>query len=168
MIKGIDVVFIHSPNSDLGNWYFQVFGLSKGYWDQNWQELQTSIGSRFAIDITSSFPSDIEKQHVIISFLVDDIQQAVNKLVEKGVKFYPSREKPSSMLDLLWLLLSKIPMETGCSCLKRNQYKNSRTLGQDILKRLVNFIAREISPLSLIFPCMKAVMAFNLPVTISL
>jgi predicted enzyme related to lactoylglutathione lyase len=93
MIKGIDVVFIHSPNSDLGNWYSQVFGLSKGYWDQHWQELQTSIGSRFAIDITSSFPSDIEKQHVIISFLVDDIQQAVNKLVEKGVKFYPSREK---------------------------------------------------------------------------
>ena len=92
MIKGIDVVFIHTPNPKLGNWYSQMFGLQKGYWDQHWQELQTSQGSRFACDITSSSPSEVEQQPIIVSFLVDDIHQAVGSLVQKGVMFYPSNE----------------------------------------------------------------------------
>jgi len=91
MIKGIDVVFIHSADTSLADWYSQTLGLPKGYWDQHWQELQTYQGSRFAIDITSTTPSEIEKQSIMISFLVDDIHQMVNELTAKGIIFYPSK-----------------------------------------------------------------------------
>ena len=93
MIKGIDVVFIHSPHKELGDWYAEVLGLSKGYGDDHWQEYGMQEGTRFAIDFTSFPKSVVEKQALVISFKVDDIRQTVQELVSKGVKFYPSQEK---------------------------------------------------------------------------
>lgn len=92
MIKGIDVVYLHSDHPALGDWYSEVLGLAKGYGDAHWQEFQTEEGARFAVDFTAYPKSVVEKQAVIISFKVDDIGQAVDALVAKGVKFYPSKE----------------------------------------------------------------------------
>jgi hypothetical protein len=90
MIKGIDVVYLHSDHPALGDWYSEVLGLAKGYGDAHWQEFQTEEGARFAVDFTAYPKSVVEKQAVIISFKVDDIGQAVDALVAKGAKFYLS------------------------------------------------------------------------------
>lgn len=52
MIKGIDVVFIHTPHQELANWYEQVLGLPRGSGDSGWQEFRMESGSRFALDFT--------------------------------------------------------------------------------------------------------------------
>ena len=43
--------------------------------------------------LTEKLGRFVEKQAVMISFRVDDIEIAVAELVAKGVKFYPSKEK---------------------------------------------------------------------------
>ena len=93
MIKGIDVVYLHSDRHELGAWYREVLGLAEGYSDAHWQEFQMEEGSRFAMDFTAYPKSVVEKQAVVISFKVDDIESAVEELAAKGVKFYPSKEK---------------------------------------------------------------------------
>jgi hypothetical protein len=93
MIKGIDVVFVHSPHRELGEWYAETLGLEKGYGDDHWQEYAMPQGSRFAIDFTTFPRSAVEKQAIVISFQVDDVRQAVETLAERGVRFYPSREE---------------------------------------------------------------------------
>lgn len=92
MIKGIDVVYLHSDHHALGDWYGEVLGLVKGYGDGHWQEFQVEAGSRFALDYTAYPKSVVEKQAVMISFRVDDIHTAVTELAARGVKFYPSPE----------------------------------------------------------------------------
>ena len=93
LIKGIDVAYIHSSEGGLGQWYADTFDLQKGYWDAHWQELKTEQGSRFAVDVTVFPRSPVEKQAVMLSFLVDDIYAAVQELSRRGVRFYPSPEQ---------------------------------------------------------------------------
>jgi predicted enzyme related to lactoylglutathione lyase len=92
MIRGIDVVYIHTPHRELGQWYADTLGLERGYGDEHWQEFQMADGSRFAVDRTGFPRSAIEKQAVMISFRVEDLQAAVQELASRGVEFYPSRE----------------------------------------------------------------------------
>ena|SRR3972149_11923758 len=92
MIRGIDVVFIHSSHKELGEWYIKTLGLVRGYGDGHWQEFGVETGSRFALDFPSYPKSVVEKQPIIISFMVDDIKLTVDQLSAKGVKFYPSKE----------------------------------------------------------------------------
>jgi hypothetical protein len=93
MIKGIDVVFIHTPHKELGDWYAKTLGLDPGYRDEHWREFAVENGSRFALDFTSYPKSVVEKQPIMVSFKVDDIHAAVEDLSSKGVKFYPSKEE---------------------------------------------------------------------------
>lgn len=93
MIKGIDVVYVHSAHPALGDWYAEILGMSKGYGDAHWQAFQTEEGARFAVDYTGYPRSVVEKQAVIVSFKVDDIETAVNTLAARGVEFYPSKDK---------------------------------------------------------------------------
>jgi hypothetical protein len=41
MIQSIDVVFLHSPDKDLADWYAEVLGLEKGVSDGSWTEYRT-------------------------------------------------------------------------------------------------------------------------------
>lgn len=90
MIKAIDVVYIHTPHRELGDWYKNILSLEPGFSDDHWQEFVVENGSRFALDFTSYPKSVVEKQSIMISFIVDDIKVAVKKLSSMGVKFYPS------------------------------------------------------------------------------
>jgi predicted enzyme related to lactoylglutathione lyase len=87
LILGIDVVFLHSPHSELGDWYQEKLGLKPGYDDAHWQEFTMSQGSRFGLDFTGYPRSVIEKQAVMVSFKVADIHQAIDQLNKKGVSF---------------------------------------------------------------------------------
>jgi len=58
MIRGIDVVYLHSPHRGLGAWYADALGLRPAYGDEHWQEFETEEGCRFAIDYTS-FPRSV-------------------------------------------------------------------------------------------------------------
>jgi catechol 2,3-dioxygenase-like lactoylglutathione lyase family enzyme len=78
---------------ELARWYAEVLGLRPACGDEHWQEFETSSGSRFAIDVPAFPRSVVEKQPVIVSFRVDDIEAAVEALAGKGVVFFPSREK---------------------------------------------------------------------------
>ncbi len=91
-IKGIDVVYLHTPHPELAQWYADTLGLSKGYGDETWQELNVSQGSRLGFDVTSFPRSVVEKQPIVLSFAVDDIHQAVEELTNRGVRFYPSSQ----------------------------------------------------------------------------
>lgn len=91
MITGIDVVYIHTPYKELGDWYKNTLGLEPGFGDDHWQEFAVENGSRFALDFTSYPKSVVEKQSIMLSFRVDDINAAVENLSSKGVKFHPSK-----------------------------------------------------------------------------
>lgn len=92
MITGIEVVFIHTPDPQLADWYEDVLGLSRIYDDGKWIEF-TSLGvTRFALDITAENPSPVEKQVFMVCLRVDDINKEVERLSGKGVQFYPDRE----------------------------------------------------------------------------
>jgi hypothetical protein len=93
VIRGIDVVFIHSPHQELGDWYAEALGLERGFGDEHWQEFLMTEGSRFALDYTSFPRSVVEKQSVVVSFRVEDIRVAVERLAARGVTFYPSLEQ---------------------------------------------------------------------------
>ena len=90
LILGIDVVFLHSPNNELRDFYTEKLGLTPGYSDGHWQEYAMQEGSRFGLDFTGYPRSVIEKQATMISFKVADIHQAVNVFKEKGVRFVPT------------------------------------------------------------------------------
>lgn len=93
MIKGIDVVFLHTPEKDLARWYAEILGLEVVVSDGPWTEFRTKSTARFAVETLSSPASSVEKQAIMISFRVDNIYQAVEILASRGVTFYPSREK---------------------------------------------------------------------------
>ncbi len=92
LILGIDVVYLHTPHTELADWYTDVLGLSKGYGDGHWQEFSLPSGSRFAMDFTSFPRSVVEKQSVMISYRVVDITEAVRVFSERGVKFFNSAD----------------------------------------------------------------------------
>ena len=92
LILGIDVVFLHSPHTELREWYKDKLGLTPGYGDAHWQEFNMPEGSRFGLDFTGYPRSVIEKQAVMISFKVADIHQAVVSVKEKGVSFVETPE----------------------------------------------------------------------------
>jgi predicted enzyme related to lactoylglutathione lyase len=94
MIKGISVVYLHSPHGEaLADWYSEALGVPVTATHPGWIELGMPSGSRFAIDVTGYPRSVVEKQATIISFEVDDIRAAVDAMATMGVKFYPSREE---------------------------------------------------------------------------
>ena len=89
MIEGIEVVFIHSQNPALADWYNETLGLNTSYDDGHWIEFQTpAASSRFALDIVGDQPSAVEEQPIIICLRVADIEAAVKSLVERDVTFY--------------------------------------------------------------------------------
>lgn len=92
MIEGIDVVFLHTLDSGLVDWYRKVLGLESGYSDGYWTEFRTQGVTRFAVEHLDAKNSPVEQQAIMISFRVVDIQQAVQILAERGVQFYPSRD----------------------------------------------------------------------------
>lgn len=100
MIKGIDVAYIHTPNKKLADWYEETLGLKKAYGDDHWQSFQMSNGSRFAMDFISYPSSTVQKQSIMISFQVDDIQNAVETLAKKGVRFYPDNDLKKTIFDV--------------------------------------------------------------------
>ena len=95
MIRGIDVVYLHAlKTEEIGIWYSEVLGLKIAFEtsDQSWREFdfKESPSTRFAVEATDQQSSEIEKQHIMISFRVDDIKEFVKSLEEKGVEFYGS------------------------------------------------------------------------------
>lgn len=87
LILGIDVVFLHSPHSELKDFYTAKLGLTPGYGDGQWQEFVMPEGSRFGLDFTGYPRSVIEKQAVMVSFKVADIHLTVQCLQQRGVHF---------------------------------------------------------------------------------
>ena len=100
MIKGIDVAYIHTPNKELADWYSETLGLEKGYGDDGWQSLETKEGSRFGIDFIGYPSSTVQKQSIMLSFLVDDIHATVKELAAKGVRFYPDNKLDETIFDV--------------------------------------------------------------------
>lgn len=99
LIKGISVAYIHTPNKKLADWYEKTLGLQKGYGDQTWQEFEMERGSRFALDFIGYPSSTVQKQSIMISFEVENIQKAVNELAAKGVRFFPDNDKSKTIFD---------------------------------------------------------------------
>lgn len=94
LVKALHVAYIHSQRgAELAQWFGKTFGLSTSYSDEGWHEFEMVSGSRFAIDKTSFPQSVVERQPILLSFLVDDIHAAVAELSAGGVPFFPS-EKP--------------------------------------------------------------------------
>ena len=93
MIQGIDVVFLHSPDKDLADWYAGVLGLEKRVSDGSWTEYQIQGVTRFAVEQLGSPRSVVENQAIMVSFRVTDIRQVVETLAARGVCFYPSLEE---------------------------------------------------------------------------
>ncbi|HZE97879.1 MAG TPA: VOC family protein [Planctomycetota bacterium] len=91
MIKGLSVAYLHSPHGDkLADWYTKTLGLDVQASYPGWTEFKMGLGSRFAVDQTSFPRSVVEKQPVMLSFLVDDLRAEVKALAARGVRFYPS------------------------------------------------------------------------------
>lgn len=100
MIKGIDVTYIHSPNKELKDWYTDTLGLKEAYGDDHWQGYNMEEGSGFGLDFIGYPSSTVQKQSVMISFKVDDIQAAVKDLSKKGVRFYPDNDITKTIFDV--------------------------------------------------------------------
>lgn len=100
MVKGIGVAYVHTPNKKLADWYEKTLGLKKGYGDDTWQEFEMQNGSRFALDFVSYPSSTVQKQSIMLSFEVEDIQKAVDELAKKGVRFYPDNDKTKTIFDV--------------------------------------------------------------------
>jgi hypothetical protein len=92
MIRGIDVVFLHSRDDDLARWYVEVLGLEIILHDGDWTEFNTHSQARFAVEHVPASSSQVENQPIMVSFRVDDIHQAVTNLAALGVRFHPSAE----------------------------------------------------------------------------
>jgi hypothetical protein len=94
MIQGLSVAYLHSPHGDrLAEWYSKTLGLGVQTSFPGWTEFKRDAGSRFAVAQTAFPRSVVEKQPVMLSFLVDDLKAEVKALTAKGVNFYPSAEE---------------------------------------------------------------------------
>lgn len=100
MVKGIGVAYIHTPNKKLADWYEKTLNLKKAYGDEAWQEFKMAYGSRFALDFISYPSSTVQKQSVMLSFDVEDIEAAVEDLHKKGVRFYPDNDRTKTIFDV--------------------------------------------------------------------
>lgn len=100
MIKGIQVAYIHTPNPQLADWYSETLGLAKGYGDEHWQSFALEKGSNFALDFIGYPSSTVQKQAVMLSFEVENIEQAVASLAAKGVRFYPDNDPARTIFDV--------------------------------------------------------------------
>jgi predicted enzyme related to lactoylglutathione lyase len=94
MIQGVDVIYLHAKNGEqTGKWYEEVLGLNVKFKtpDSSWQEydFDASPPTRFAVEATPlPDTSQGEKQSIMISFRVADVEAAVDNLERKGVEFY--------------------------------------------------------------------------------
>lgn len=94
VLGGVNLIYLHSPNGEkLTQWYKDTLGLTVKAEFPGWSEFNENGGPRFAIDHTSFPRSVVEKQPIMISFLVENIQKTVEDLASRGVPFYPSKEK---------------------------------------------------------------------------
>lgn len=100
MIKGIDVTYIHTSNKELADWYHETLGLEKAYGDDHWQSMVMGDGSGFGFDFIGYPSSTVQRQPIMISFKVDDIEKAVEELKNKGVRFYPDNDPEKSIFDV--------------------------------------------------------------------
>jgi predicted enzyme related to lactoylglutathione lyase len=100
MIKGVDVTYIHSFNDELADWYERTLGLQKAERYPGWQEFKMPQGSRFGIDFIKYPSSTVQRQPILISFLVDDIHKIVDEMAAKGVRFYPDNDKSKTIFDV--------------------------------------------------------------------
>lgn len=90
-ILGIDVTYLHSSHgADLARWFAETLELDLVYEDGHWFSFATDQGSGFGIDSTDHPRSVVEAQPAIISWLVEDIREAVEVLSGRGVSFFPS------------------------------------------------------------------------------
>jgi len=124
MIKGISVVYLHSPHGEkLSKWYSEKLGLPVKAAFPGWTEFEMEGGSRFAIDHIDFPSSVVQRQPAMISFEVDDIRAAIEELAARGVPFYPSVETtvfdvgPSLVATFVdpegnWAQLNEIKTET--------------------------------------------------------
>lgn len=88
IIKGIDVVFAHISRQETVAWYRDVLGLELLYEDGHRAEFETSDAVRFALDHVGDHPSEVERQRIMISFRVRDLQDAISALQVRGVVFH--------------------------------------------------------------------------------
>ena len=93
MILGIDVVFIHAKDPvKLSKWYEEILEIEIGFQNPySWQEYELPrdrTPTRFAIDYVGENPSQLEQQPIMISFKVEKIHGAVEKLESKGIAFF--------------------------------------------------------------------------------
>lgn len=94
MIKQLSVAYFHSAHGrQLADWYSATLGIAIGAEYPGWTEFKMEHGSRVAVDHTAFPRSPVEKQPIVLSFEVEDIDAAVRELAEKGVRFWPSLEK---------------------------------------------------------------------------
>lgn len=100
MIKGIQVAYIHTPNKELADWYEEKLGLKKGYGDEHWQNFEMENGSGFALDFIGYPSSTVQKQSIMLSFQVENIEEAVKELAAKGVRFYPDNDISQTIFDV--------------------------------------------------------------------
>lgn len=100
MIKGIDVVYVHTFNEPLADWYEKTLGLKASPRYPGWQGFDLPDGSRFGFDFIKYPSSTVQRQPIVISFLVEDIHQAVEELSKKGVRFYPDNDKTKTIFDV--------------------------------------------------------------------
>lgn len=98
-ILGIDVTYLHSPHgAELARWFSRTLGLELAYEDGHWFSFAPEEGSGFAVDSTGFPRSVVEAQPIVISWLVEDITDAVDVLAGRGVRFFPSRD--DTILDV--------------------------------------------------------------------
>ncbi|MGY5874123.1 MAG: VOC family protein [Candidatus Thorarchaeota archaeon] len=94
MIVGIDVVFLHVKDPVLMvDWYQNILGVDIGFKtdDLSWQEFELASSrppTRFAIERVGPSESEVEQQHIMVSFRVEDVARAVEELEAKGLVFY--------------------------------------------------------------------------------
>ena len=94
VIQGIDVIYFHARNAEkMGKWYHKILGLTIKFKtsDHSWQEFDfdNSPPTRLAIEATQLLDtSAVEKQSIMISFRVNDVDEAVSTLEKRGVKFF--------------------------------------------------------------------------------
>ncbi|MGY5854671.1 MAG: VOC family protein [Candidatus Thorarchaeota archaeon] len=94
VITGIDVVFLHVKDPELmAEWYQEVLGVNIGFKtdDLSWQEFELVSPrppTRFAIEHVGLSASEVEQQHIMVSFRVEDVARSVEELEAKGITFY--------------------------------------------------------------------------------
>ena len=94
VIQGIDVVYFHARDAEkMGKWYNEVLGLDFKFKtdDHSWQEFDFDkrLSTRLAIEVAPLLdPSPVERQSIMISLRVNDVDEVVDTLENHGVEFF--------------------------------------------------------------------------------